>query len=429
MKKILGLFLLMGMSAFSKDLTLDEAIDLSLENSKNIAIASKNKNIGGLNLLRAFKYALPTVAYQGTYNVSEHTKRDVIESYDNFGNKIETKSKDGYSNQIVITYPIFQGGATIGGIKGAKAQRNILDYTFLQEKSNVRINTITLYSNILTYEKNLEALEASKKELNARYVLQGEKLKSRLIIKSDLLNTEYALLQVESEIIRVKNLIKTEERKLAIEIGLENIEEDLNLAPLYIPSDLSKNIDIEKDMTIAKTESLNALISLNNLEYSKAEKMVAFSDNLPKVNIFASYGGTEKLHSSDVFDDEEWRGGVSVNWEFFSFGSGIDTYKVASENYDIEELNNSIVQDNIEINLLTAYSEVLRLEKFRQANKASLEAAFESFEIDKKRYEAGLLSTEDYLNSEAQYTEAQVNYNNSESSYLVAFEKYRAMLI
>ena len=427
MKKTLGIFLLLSAASFARTLDLEQAIDLSLTNSKNIQIAERNKKIGELNLSQAFKYALPTVAYQGVYSRSEHSTRDV------YGEKVgkndpKFSSKDGYTSKIIATYPLFQGGAVLGGIKGANAQKNILDYSFLKEKVNTRIKVISLYSNIIKYENNLEALKSSQKELEARMKVQEKKLKERLIIKADLLKTEYSLLDIESQIVKVQSSIATEKKNLKTELGIPE-SEDIDLKDLVIPTNLSENINFDKDMITAKNQSLNALIAKNKVEYSKAEKMVALSDNLPKVSAFASYGGTERLHSSDVFHDEEWRGGVQVDWELFSFGSGIDAYRVAKENYKIEELNNSITQDNIEINLTTAYSEVLRLEKYREAMRSSLEASRENYQIDTKRYEAGLLSTQDYLNSEAQYRTAQMNYNSAETDYLLAFENYRSLII
>lgn len=427
MKKTLGIFLLLSAASFARTLDLEQAIDLSLTNSKNIQIAERNKKIGELNLSQAFKYALPTVAYQGTYSRNEHSRKNVV-----YGRKLTEEhkdiSKDGYTSKIIATYPLFQGGAILGGIKGANAQKNILDYSFLKEKVNTRIKVISLYSNIIKYENNLEALKSSQKELEARMKLQEKKLKERLIIKADLLKTEYSLLDIESQIVKVQSSIATEKKNLKIELGIPE-SEDIDLKDLVIPTNLSENINFDKDMITAKNQSLNALIAKNKVEYSKAEKMVALSDNLPKVSAFASYGGTERLHSSDVFHDEEWRGGVQVDWELFSFGSGIDAYRVAKENYKIEELNNSITQDNIEINLTTAYSEVLRLEKYREAMRSSLEASRENYQIDTKRYEAGLLSTQDYLNSEAQYRTAQMNYNSAETDYLLAFENYRSLII
>ena len=120
MKKTLGIFLLLSAASFARTLDLEQAIDLSLTNSKNIQIAERNKKIGELNLSQAFKYALPTVAYQGTYNRSEHSTREM------YGEKVgrnseKFHSKDGYTSKIIATYPLFQGGAILGGIKGANA--------------------------------------------------------------------------------------------------------------------------------------------------------------------------------------------------------------------------------------------------------------------------------------------------------------------
>lgn len=435
MKKVLGILFLMSAAAFARDLTLDEAIELSLNNSKKIQISSKNMKIGELNLARAFKMALPSVSYEGSYSRFEHTQRNMygretgVNKITNIQDAVKGKvEKGGYSSQVVISQPIFQGGAILGGIKGAKAQSNIMDLSFVAEKRDVRIDTIQMYSNIVRYQKDLEALETSKKELEIRHKEQQNKLDLKLIIKADLLKTEVAMLEVDSNIVQVKNLIEVEMKKLKIETGLTN-EEELNLADITVPEELSKNIDFDKDMVTAKTESLDALISKNNVEYANAERMVAFSDNLPKVNAFVQYGGYERDSMDDTFHNEEWRGGVSVSWELFNFGSGIDNFRAANEGYKIEKLNDSIAQDNIEINLTTAYSEVVRLEKLRTAMRSSLEASQENYNIDTERYKAGLLSTQDYLNSEAQLRQSKVDYNKAETDYLVAFEKYRSLLI
>lgn len=436
MKKVLGILFLMSTAAFARNLTLDEAIELSLNNSKKIEISSRNKKIGDINLGIAFKAALPSVTYEGSYSRMEHTKREmygretgVKQGYNETETKgIMLKEKGGYTSQVVISQPIFQGGAILGGIKGAKAMADIAELSYIADKRDVRLNTIQLYSNIIKYQKDLEALETSKKELEIRHKEQQNKLDLRLIIKADLLKTEVAMLEVDSNIVQVKNLIYTEMKKLKIDTGLTN-EEELILADLNVPEGLSSEINFDNDMITAKTQSLTALISKNNVEYAKAEKMVAFSDNLPKVNAFAQYGGYERESMDDSFHNEEWRGGVKVTWELFNFGSGIDSYRAANQSYKIEQLNDSIAQDNIEIDLTTAYSEVIRLEKLRIAMRSSLEASQENYDIDTERYKAGLLSTQDYLNSEAQLRQSKVDYNKAESDYLVAFEKYRSLLI
>lgn len=431
MKKILGLLFLVSTITFAKNLTLDEAINLSLKNSKKIEVSSSQLKIGQLNLSRAFKTALPTVMYQGNYSRMEHTERKIygrethVEDENLKPNFIE---KDGYTSKIVISQPLFQGGAILGGVKGAKANSNIMEFLFLKEKRDVRLNTIKIFSNIIKFQKDLEALKISKMGLDKRYEEQKNKLDMKLIIKADLLKTEVAVLETESNIIQIKNLIAVEKKKLKIETGLNSIEE-LTLMDLDIPEKLSESIDFKNDMVVAKTKSLSALIAKNNVDYKKAERMIAFSENLPKVNAFLQYGGYERNKFENTLHNEEWRGGVSVSWSLFNFGSGIDKFRIANEKVKIEETNESIALDNIEIELTTAYSDVLRYEKLRKAMKNSMLASQKNYEMDMERYKANLISTQDFLNSEAQYTKSKVNYNKAEANYLISFEKYRSLLI
>lgn len=432
MKKIIGIFiLLINVLTFSREITLEEAIDLSLANSKEIEKASKNKVIGKLNLNRAFKLALPVLVYSGSYIKTEHTKKDIYIGKDTIINNpsiLKYPSKSSYKNKIILTWPIFQGGAILGGIKGAKAQNNILTYSYIKEKTKLRLKVIKLYSNILIKKKKLETLKISKLQLSSEYEKQKEKFKLDLVIKADLLKTEYALLNVETEILREENEIFVDNKKLKLELGIDS-EEEVRLKEILVPNKLSENMDLKKDMEIAKEFSLVALISKNNLEYKKAEAMVAFSENLPKINLFGEYGGIEKKEFSDTLKNEEWRGGVQLNWEFFSFGSGLDKFKISKKNSEIEELDNSIVQDNIEINLIKAHSEVIRLENLRKATGNLLKAAEENYSIDKERYKLGLISIQDFLSSEVQFREAKINYNKAERDYFIAFEEYRTLLI
>ena len=79
MKKLLGLLALLSTAAFSRELTLESAIDLALENGKTIKTSELLKENARLNVRMAFKTALPTVAYTGQYQRAEHTDRSMID--------------------------------------------------------------------------------------------------------------------------------------------------------------------------------------------------------------------------------------------------------------------------------------------------------------------------------------------------------------
>lgn len=423
MKKILGLLLILSSSVFAREITLDQAIQMALENSKEIKISEKDVEVSKLKVGMAFKDALPSVVYNGSYTRGEYERKMYKHGWED-----QVDRKGGYTQTITISQPIFQGGAVLGGVKGAQAYKKISNLLYMGERRDIRLETISNYSNIVKLEKDLEALESSHKELKARYEKQKAQLDLRLITKTDILKTEYSMLEVESQIIGTKNSIEIEKEKLRIKTGLVN-DRDIKVVEFTVPENLSRNIDFAKDKHQALTESIGALTAKYYVEVADASKMISRADVLPKVNAFASYGTSERTKYNPTIDEAEWRGGVQVTWNVFEFGKNYDSYRVAAITKEQEELREKISKDDIGVNVTDAYLELIRMEKERSSKERAMEAAIENFKMDQERYDAGLISTVDFLLSETQMREAKVAYNQIVIDYLYAFEKYRSMLI
>ena len=422
MRKLLGLLVLLSTAAFSRELTLESAIDLALENGKSIKATELSKENANLNVKRAFKAALPIVTYNGQYQRAEHERKTRQDT-----DSLEVKS--GYTQTIGLYQPLFRGGAITGGIIGAEASKNMANIYLLSEKRDVRLDIISIYSSIINYEKDLTVLESSMKELEARQLKQKEQLDLRLITKADLLKTEYSILELESQITGTKTNLDIAKKDLKLKLMIP-INEDIVLKDFIVPENLTAGIEFDKDLDVALNNSLSAKLAVNKVDYAAAEKIVARSSLLPQVDAFATYGTSKESHHFDnSFDNAEWRGGVSVKWDVFSFGSTIDQYSVAKNNESIESLNAELTTDNIKLTVTKNYRELIRLQQLKNSRNKALEAATENFNIDTERYNAGLISTVDYLLSESQYRQAAVDYNSAVLNYYVAFEKYRSSLI
>ena len=423
MKKILTIFLLMTNIVLARDLTLEQAIDLSLNNSKEMKISEKNLDISKLNVSKAFKNALPSVTYSGAYTIGEH-KRQILTQTE----KDRVNKKRGYTQNIRLTQPLFTGGAITAGIKGAKAYENIANYSFLQSKIKNRLDTIKIFSDIINAKRNLEALEYSENILQKRYQKQDEQLKLRLITKTDILQTEYSIEDINAQIINTKNTIDTNMEKLYIRTGISK-SEPLNLIPFDVPNNFSEKININTDLRQAINESLSAKIAEEQVKVASATRMAAVGDLLPKVNAYASYGTGERTTFEKSYKDREWTGGIEVSWKAFSFGSDLDSYRVAKLQEEQEELRETSTKENIEINVRSAYLNVLSLEKQIASQSKALEVAKVNFELNQEKYDAGLISTVDYLDFENTYRQARITYNKVLLDYYYAFETYRSLLI
>ena len=423
MKKLLTVFLLMTNIVLARDLTLDQAIDLSLNNSKEMRISEKNLDISKLNVSKAFKNALPSVTYTGAYTVGEHERQILTQSERNYVSK-----KRGYTQNLKLTQPLFTGGVVTAGIKGAKAYENIASYSFLQSKIKNRLDTIKIFSDIINAQRNLEALKYSEGVLLKRYQKQEEQLKLRLITKPDILQTEYSIEDIRAQMINVKNVVDTNMEKLYIRTGISK-SEPLNLVPFDIPNNFSEKINLDSDLKQAINESLSAKVAEEQVKVASATRMAAVGDLLPQVSAFASYGTGERTTFERSYRDGEWTGGVQVSWKVFSFGSDLDNYRVAKLQEEQEELRETSTKENIEIDVRSAYLNVLSLEKQIASQAKALEAAKVNFELNQEKYDAGLISTIDYLDFENTYRQARIAYNKVLLDYYYAFETYRSLLI
>lgn len=409
--------------ALGRTLTLEEAIDLSIDRGREIKIAEKNLEISKKNVSSAFKLALPSVVYSGQYQKGEYNRGLGVDR------KVDDKNKIGYTQSLGISQPLFQGGTVIGAIKGAKVYQSNANLEYLASKRDIRLDVVNIYSTIIKNQRDIQAFEASKKELLARYERQKIQLEMRLIIKTDLLKTEYSLLDVEAKIERAKNEIKIQKANLKLKLRIPS-EEEIELAEFHVKDNLTGEIDYESDLKQAKESSIAALLAQNSVELSQVEKIRKRADLLPKVEGFVKYGTfAEQQKYSDTVDEGEWRGGVAINWNVFQFGKDYDLYKASEIEMEKQSLNKDIARDNIELELNAAYLNMLNLEKIKISQAKAVSTAEENFMMDTERYEAGIIATVDYLASETNLREARVAYNKTLDEYYLAFEKYRSILI
>ncbi|MGL4253872.1 MAG: TolC family protein [Fusobacteriaceae bacterium] len=407
--------------ALGRTLTLEEAIELSIDRSREIKIAEKNLEISKKNVSSAFKLALPSVVYSGQYQKGEYER--------GLGVNRTVDDKTGYTQSLGISQPLFQGGTVIGAIKGAKVYQSSANLEYLASKRDIRLEVVNIYSSIIKNERDIQAFEASQKELLARYERQKTQFEMRLIVKTDLLKTEYSLLDVEAKIEKSVNEIKILKENLKLKLRIPS-EEEIQLTEFRVKDNLTAEIDYENDLRQAKEESISALLAQNNVEISEVEKIRKRAELLPKVDGFMKYGTfAEQQKYSDTIDEGEWRGGISVNWNVFQFGKDYDLYSASKIEIEKQTLNQDIARDNIELNLNSAYLNMLNLEKIKASQYKAMMAAEENFMMDVERYEAGIITTVDYLTSETQLREARVAYNKTLDEYYLAFEKYRSILI
>ncbi len=415
MKLKIFMIFAISFSIFARVITIDEAIELALQNGEENNISSRELNISKKELNSAFKTALPNIFYTGGYL---KTDGSFLEN-----TPIQTR-KSGYVNFIGISQPIFEGGTIVAKIKKAKIEEQKNSLALLKQTRDTRLEIISIYTGIILAKNTLEVYNSSKIQLNKALSFAKENKQIGKISNVDLLKVEYQLLDIEASILDIQN---------EIEIGLLTLKqklnfsssEDIEIKNFYIYKDILNSIDYNNDLNRALNDGIVANFAKLHIQEANVDKMIAKAEMLPQVKGFIGKEYVTENHRTE----NSWGGGVLVNWNIFQFGKDYDNYEASKLNIENLKSQEKITHNKIEINLRKAYLELTRLNKLEVAYLKAFEQADENYKKDSLKFQKGMISILDFLKSQESFTDSKVKYENIRLIQYNALEKYRSLLI
>lgn len=416
MKKIFILLLIFTVHLFSLgetlEVDLEGAVQMAFENSYTVKNAEITLDNSDLQIREAYKEALPKVSYTGSYNKNEENI---------YG---ENSSRDSnYKNMIGVVQPVYRGGVIGAGIVASKKIKERSEYEFLKAKSELRLLVIEKYLSILKLKRELAVHRTSLKDMEGQYKRARRKYELRLISRADVLPFYTRVINIRSNIIRTQNEMDVVEVELKNEMGIKGSGIELKIIPLSVERyDLSA-IDINEDVKKARGENRDSKIAELDYQLVRANEAVARAEFFPRVDLNFGYTGEEGTFQ-DASEEWQWSAGVTVNMNLFEFGQNIDAYKrYKNESEKYKNLEKKTKND-VEVTVRSNYLDLLSLEGRVKEQKAAVESSEENYNIEKRRYENGLVSVIDLLQIESVLRESELLLLQEELDYYLAYERY-----
>ena len=412
MKKTVTLLLLVNaISIFSQELTLDldNTIQRALEKDKSIKSAELSVDNATLDKKQAFKSGLPSVSYYlATTPDSEYSQ--------------------GY---LTLNQKIFDGGKTFIAIKNSNKYLEASQYGLEGTKNSVGISVTNQYICILKYQKQLEVLNNSKKELENNYKRINRLYELNLITKTEVLDLNYSLIELDSSVVQIENALEIAKLNLKNTIGISK-NDTVNLQEINDLSIDIDSIDFDKDLREAKEKSISAKSAKVATELKKALEGTSRAELMPSVEFMLRHGNITQADGgvSNVFKNEnvDTLSTISISGTLFDWGSNYDAYKQTKNNTKIAQEDEKEAQDSIEVNLRTSYLELLRLSKLKESKEKALESSSENFRYQKQRYEEQLINSTDFLNAENSLRESEIGLVNAELDLYYQYKNYLTLL-
>lgn len=380
------------------ELTVEDVIQRARTENNQIKIQDLEKNIQMKSKDKALKnLILPPIKF------SAEEDWEVVKDY-GFG-----------ANEVTAYIPLFVGGKNVNTYKKAKANFSLAEHDQVLVKNAVEELAVSKYFEALNYKRQVEisdltiqALESQRRRLEVLFT------GGKLIPKSELLKVEANIKRNES--LKLENIRK---EKLAMgELSkILNYPLDTNYTSLEfdLESFMNKNKGIKENIkkeipltTLGEKEKLKVDIAQYDLKIAKA-------DMYPVFYIEPTFQYQDKLYKNgDAYlekrdSDDRFYLQVGFSWTF-AWGATLDSVSQKRWSYEKAKLE---YEDNIKGIELESQSRERKVEALygrTLASKEEVEYLKENVKIDNMRYENGLITTFDYLNSVNSYRNAEADY-------------------
>lgn len=384
MKRTILLLLLVSISIVSgRNLTLDEAINIALENSHD----SQQNVINQNKVNSSYKSTLWDIAPDGSvsYNWS-HTNSSTSEGAGLTISKSINSTLPDYFNWKTAKHNI-----EIANINSAKTEKNIA-WNVL----NSYVDLLLSQKKLDVYAKNYQVQLELLKETNLKKELGHKTLYEYNQVEINALNSQLSVLEAQKNI----------EKKMKNLLLLLNIEADsLSL------QDIDIDIKPEYAFNIEQEKSFGIIMSELNIKHSKLllnqDKLRFLPDLAVSWNYSTNSVNDEPFEFSNYTDGNTWR--LSLSYPLLNFFKQGQSHYRNKENLLSEKISLDQQLDEFKTSYHNLVSDLENLFVQKNINDKILVQSQQNFEIAKTNFNLGIIKSIELEQTKNDLEEAELN--------------------
>jgi outer membrane protein len=415
----------------SRQITLEQAIDMALQNNTALMQAENNMMIQDANVRSAQADFLPNL--NAGFNGQRRTGRQFVQETLQFDDFTTNTMGGSLSSNIIV----FDGLRNIQTLRAAQSSRLSAAEMLERQRENVIFSTAVAYLNVILGEELLliarENLESSSKQLEQ---IQAQvEVGMRAMV--DQYNQEALVARNEFEIVQQENSLNMARfnliRIMAIdplpdyefvipEIDQTSLErQDFSLQELVAQAMINRR-DLRSSEIQIKTAS-------HNLRFARGAYLptVSLSGSLSSgySDQYREFGptGRQPVGFFDQFTDRNRTRtiGFNVQIPIFNRYNVIRNVQLSQVQYKNALLDLEAKQLEVYQEVRQAYNDYIASAKQLETTDRSLTAATKAFETEQERYRVGASTLIELTRSQAEFVSA--SSNRVQSVYRFVFQE------
>jgi len=399
-------------------ITLNEAIQLALENNYQLKQAENNLDLAEYRILSEKADFLPSISSSAGY--STQTGQQFVQETLSFTDV----TSSGANGRISANLPIFTGFSNILTLRSSERTKLSNEETLKRAKENIIFETATRFLTVLLNKQQLEdakeSLETSKKLL--------EQTKAQVDVGSrpsvDLYNQEATVANDEFTVTQRENALKLSKLQLIRSLQIDPLLDYEFAVPDFDPESAKNSTSVSRDVnTLVEQALLNrsdirsSEFNIESLEYqlqiSKGSLLPTLSASASLSSSYSDQARDPRTGNTASFNDQFFDQrvnksfGLSLNLPIFNNWNRMTQIQSAQVNLKnaelgLENTKLQVIQEITQaLNDYSSYSSQLK------AAEKSLIASEKAFETQQERYNVGASTLIELSQAQTQYFNAQ----------------------
>jgi outer membrane protein len=413
-----------GSAQTTRQLTLKEAVSLSLQNSKTLKISAAKVDQATAELSEAKLRQYPDLKISGSYMRLNQPNIDMKVPLGGKSGSGESQPSEIKVDQLMygmanLSLPVFSGLRIRSGIESSRYLKKAAELDAEKDKDDVIQNTVAAYYNLYKAQAAVNLVKENLKQAQQR-VKDFENLeRNGLMARNDLLKAQLQESNVELTLVDAENNQKIANFNMDLMLGLDEhtdlVLDDTGLGAVY----KIKGLEEWEHMAIDNRADYRALEQRQ--EASRMGVKAAKGEYYPSLALTGGYVAADIPNLLTVTNAVNVGVGLSYNLaSLYKSGAKVKQAKAQQEqlHWSSRQLN-----DGIRIEIHQAYQNYLENLKKIEVYKKAVEQADENYRITKNKYDNALATTTDLLDADVAQLQAGINYEYAKADAVVAYNK------
>ncbi|MGM3307689.1 TolC family protein [Anabaena sp. WFMT] len=392
----------------NQPISLSQALELAKRNNNElqVSILQLERSKGSVREQQAA--LLPTVGLSGSVANSRSASSTLAATQQQKlnPNAPDASADTSFSGQAQLRYDLYTSGRRNAAIREAEEQVRIQELDVERQVEDIRLNVAREYYDLQQADENVRISQSAVQNAEASLRDANALERAGVGTRFDVLRSQVNLANAQQDLTNAVSQQQIARRRLATRL---NIPQSVNISAAD-PVQLAGlwNETLEKSIVLAYQNRPELQQQLAQRQISEQQRRQALAALGPQISLVASYDLLDVFNDSTSVSDG-YSVGVQATLNLYDGGAAKARASQAKSNIAIAETQFSEQRNQIRFQVEQAYStQRSNLENVQTANVA-LEQAKEALRLARLRFQAGVGTQTDVINSENDLTRSEGN--------------------